>query len=219
VGLRAVTVLAVWLVFGVSPARAAGVPDDTVRRTSVLVDGVFAFNIEAFSFGFRLHPRAAIRIWRASSPERAEGTLDLGAFGGWSHVPPSFYDRMLMTGDGTYDGTGAHWGMLLASVGSTAHTFTRHGHTVSGGVHLLGGWMTRSERASITYERYGIEGSYDETVHGAEAGVLTTLAVLVHGRAGPVLEASYFFLTTHRGCSSWHLGLGFAVRIGAGAPP
>lgn len=215
-GLRAVAALVALLVVCPTPVAAAGSPDDADPRTTVLVDGVFAFNIEAFSFGFRLHPRAAIRIWRAKTPRPSEGTLDTGIFGGWSQVPARLYDSLLMTGDGTYEGTGANWAMLLASVGSTAHTFTRQGHTVSGGIHLLGGWTTRSERASITYERYGIEGSYQETSHGAQAGVLSSLAVLFDGRAGPVLEASYFFLTSHRGCSSWHVGVGFAVRIGGG---
>ncbi len=212
-GLRAVALFTFLL--GSPAAAHAGGPKPVAPRASVLVDGVFAFSPETVAGGFRVHPRVSIALWRDDAPSPTEGRLDVGAFGGWSHIPPVFYDTWLLTGDGTYEGSGAHWGMVMASVGATAQTSTPEGHLVSGGVHLVGGWMTRREQARVTYERYGVDSSYEEWSHAAGAGVLPKLAILFGGLAGPVFEASYFFAASHRGTSSWHLGLGFALQLAA----
>lgn len=195
-------------------ALAQGTPYVETPPTSVMLTGVFAYNIETFSLGFRLHPRVALRAWRGARPEPADGTLELGLFGGWSHISAGYYESAMIYGDGTLEGTGAHHGLLLASAGHTINAHTKHGHTVQLGVHLLGGWVFRSEQARITYERYGVDHRYEETAHGVVAGFVTALTILFRGRAGPALEASYFPLATHRGLAHWHVGLGVAIRFG-----
>lgn len=218
-GIRAVAVLPALLALGPlglapTPALATDPSTAATGATTVLITGDFALNIENLSRGFRLHPRVAFHAWQRATPAQTEGTVEVGLFGGWSCIPVSFVQSMMLSGDGTVEGTGANHVLLLASVGHSFHTATVHGHSVQLGFHLLGGWANRSERARISYDRYGIDASYQESVHGALAGFLTTFAVLFKGRAGPAFESCYYPLTTHRGLANWHLGLGVALRLG-----
>lgn len=202
-GLRALGLAAALLLLAPSSAPAG----EPIRG---LLQASFALNIEQPSVGFRLHPRAGFRIWRGSHP--AEGTLEVGVFGGWSHRPTAFREA-LFAGATTAEGPGAHHALVLASVGHGAHARTPDGHLFGFGLHLLGGWAYRSDEARVVDERYDVDSSWSEAVQGPMAGTITSIALLFDGRAGPSFEASWLYGAS-RGLACWHFGFGLAVRLG-----
>jgi hypothetical protein len=182
-----------------------------------LLQATFALSIEQPAVGFRLHPRVGLRIWRGLTPRPAEGTLDIGLFGGWSHRPMAFR-AALFTGVVTGEGPGAHHALLLASLGHSAHALTPEGHVFQFSVHLLGGWAYRSDEARVLDERYGVDSTWSEEVHGAMAGTITSVGILFDGRVGPTFEVSYL-QGSSRGLAIWHFGFGVAVRLGPEITP
>ncbi len=201
-GVRAIALLIALLLL---PATAQAA--EPIRG---LLQASFALNVEAPSVGFRLHPRAGFRIWRATHP--AEGTFELGVFGGWSHRPLAFRDP-LFSESIRFEGGGAHHALVLASVGHGATARTPEGHLFQFGLYLVGGLAHRSDDARIVDERYGVDSSWSESVQGPVGGTLTSIALLFDGRAGPSFEASWLYGAS-RGLACWHLGLGLAVRTG-----
>ncbi len=210
-GLRAVGVAIALLLL--APSGAWGQEPARGPEVRGLLQAVFALNVEQPSVGLRLHPRAAFGIWRGSSPRPSEGTLEVGLFGGWSHRPMVF--RAALPGSASLEGTGAHHALLMGSVGHGVHAQTPGGHLFQFGRYLMGGWAYRRDAARIVDERYEVDSSWSESVHGGMAGTLASVAVLFDGRVGPSFEASYL-LGASRGLACWHLGLGVAARIGPG---
>ena len=206
-GLRAVVLITALLLLALAAAAEPAHPE--VRG---LLQATFALSIEQPAVGLRLHPRVGLRIWRGASPRPAEGTLDIGLFGGWSHRPMAFR-AALFTGTVTGAGPGAHHALLLASIGHSAHALTPEGHVFQFGLQLMGGWAYRSDEARVLDERYDLDSTWKESVHGAMAGTIISVGILFDGRAGPTFEASYL-QGSSRGLAIWHFGFGVAVRLG-----
>lgn len=81
-----------------------------------------------------------------------------------------------------------------------------------GGNDFLGNFVAFDP--SVWTSGCGIFGLEEEAAHALVAGIVLSPAVLFDGRAGPVFEASFYPLTTHRALAHWHVGLGVTVRLG-----